>query len=280
MIDKNYMNKVNNKELFQYNIRTICTAIDSVNSATGETVKLRICSFVNLLIHDPFLGPTFTYIFTLSIRYPLQMKTDDLFPSIDMPQEPIAQIIFVLNLMYACTKDSFRSIFDTIFKIYGSGQKTTDFITHILSSPLKLLKDRLTQLSIFSWSTLQESLSEILFPNYAFEFLIPDSLPQELCLNKDRFLLYLKKAHFSAEEIEILSKDIDLYIKNHNSYKPDIFFIKAYLAEIAKYGGRTALSAILSTCTNSMLVRYILEADPAVPVKKRGRKPNSVKRSS
>lgn len=270
------MDKMSNEKLFRYNIRTICCVIDSVNSATGETVKLRVQSFINLLNNDPFLGPVFNSVFRLSIRYPLRMKTDDLYPSIDMPEDPVAQIIFVLNLMHECTKHPPRSVFDIIFKLYGSGQETVDFIDHVFKAPLLLLKVRLLHLTAFSWNEIQENLPEILFPKYAFRFLTPETLPQEYCINKDRILFYFRKANIKADTIRTLSEDIDIYIKNHNTYNPDIFFIKEFLARIIKYGGRAALSAMLSACTNSILVPYILEADPATaPLRKRGPKPKS-----
>lgn len=275
------MIKMNNEKLFRYNIRTICCVIDSVNEATGETVKLRIHSFINLLDNDPFLGPAFNTVFRLNIRYPLRMKTDDLFPSIDMPEDPVAQIIFVLNLMHDSAKHPPRSVFDIIFKLYGSGHGTVDFINHVFKAPLLLLKVRLLYLTTFSWNEIRDNLPEILFPKYAFRFLTPESLPPEYCINKDRILLYFREANIEADTIRTLSKDIDLYIKNHNTYNPDIFFIKEFLARIIKYGGRAALSAMLSACTNSMLVPYILEADPATaPPKKRGPKPKSVMHKS
>lgn len=270
------MNKMNREKLFRYSIRTICCVIDSVNSATGETVKLRIRSFINLLANDPFFGPVFGTVFGLKIRYPLRMTTDDLYPSLDMPEDPVAQIIFILNLMYDSTNNPSRSIFDPIFKIYGSGQETVDFIEHVIRFPLQLLKVRLLQLTAFSWEEIRGNIYEILFPKYSFRFLTPESLPQQDCLSRERILFYFRKAHIGKETVLALSDDIDTYIKNHNRYDPDLFFIKEFLARIVRHGGRPALSAVLCACTNPLLIPYILEADPvSAPLKKRGPKPKS-----
>lgn len=268
------MNKMNDKDMFRYNVRTICCVIDSVNAATGETVRIRTKSFINLLENDPFLSPIFDHIFQLRPYYRLRMTTDDLYPSIDMPEEPVAQIIFVLNFMYDCAKRPSRSIFDLIFAIYGSGNETGDFIEHVLRAPLALLKARLLQLLAFSWEEIKDNLSEILFPNYVYRFLTPDSLPQEHCINMDRILFYFRKARIDKEKMSFLLKDIDLYIKNHNSYNPDIFFIKEFLSHVVRHGGRMALSAILCASSSSLIIPHILDADPAAAtLRKRGRKP-------
>lgn len=265
---------MNDKDMFRYSVRTICCVIDSVNTATGETVKIRIKSFINLLENDPFLSPVFMRIFKLRPYYRLRMSTDDLYPSIDMPGEPVAQIMFVLNFMYDCVKRPPRSIFDLIFEIYGSGNETRDFIEHVLHAPLLLFKARLLQLFAFSWDEIKDNLSEILFPNYAYRFLTPDSLPQEHCINMDRILFYFREARIDEEKTAFLLKDINLYIENHNSYHPDYFFIKEFLSHIVRHGGRKALSAILCASSSSLIIPYILDADPAAVVpRKRGRKP-------
>ena len=269
---------MNQESLFKYNIESICCVIDSLNRSTGETIKVRIHSFVNLLANDPFLGAAFRGIFELRPYFRLSMKIDDLFPSIDLPEEPVAQIIFVLNLMHDSVTRPRYSIFDVIFKLYGSGNGTADFVRHVFREPLELLKVRLRELSLFPWAEIKRDTSEILFPSTAYRFLTPDSLPEEECINKDRILYRLQQAHLTKEEIASMDKDFDLFVSNHNSYRPDIFFVKGFLARLVKYGGRPALSVIFDLCNNTILLSHIVDADPAVhPVKKRGRKPNPPK---
>ena len=77
---------MNQESLFKYNIESICCVIDSLNHSTGETIKVRIHSFVNLLANDPFLGAAFRRIFELHPYFRLSMKIDDLFPSVDLPK--------------------------------------------------------------------------------------------------------------------------------------------------------------------------------------------------
>ena len=269
---------MNRDSLVKYNIESICCVVDSLNRSTGETIKVRIHSFVNLLANDPFLGAAFRRIFELHPYFRLSMKIDDLFPSVDLPKDPIAQIIFVLNLMHDSVTRPHYSIFDLIFKMYGSGSGTSDFVRHVFCAPLELLKVRLRQLSLFTWEEIRHNASEILFPYESFRFLTPESLPEEEQINKDRILYRLQQAHVKPEEIELMAEDFDLFVSNHNSYRPDIFFIKGFLSRVVKHGGRPALSIIFDMCNNEILLPHIIDADPAVhPIRKRGRKPNPPK---
>lgn len=257
--------------LFKYNIRTICTVIDSINNATGETIKLRINSFINLLRDDPFLGPTFKTIFALNPFYRLSRKTNDLFPSIDLPNEPVAQIIFVINLMHFCSQDSRNSIFDFIFKLYGSGKYTSDFIKHVIEEPLKLLKTRLLNLDFFNWNEIESHISEILFPQHSFDYLTPHSLPDGSCIEKEKLVYLLKIFTSNKENINKIAVKLDEYVQNHNSYHPDIFFIQNFLSRVVKYGGREALSVIFNTCQNELIAPHILNADFELNKKKKKR---------
>ena len=162
--------------------------------------------------------------------------------------------------------------------MYGSGSGTSDFVRHVFCAPLELLKVRLRQLSLFTWEEIRHNASEILFPYESFRFLTPESLPEEEQINKDRILYRLQQAHVKPEEIELMAEDFDLFVSNHNSYRPDIFFIKGFLSRVVKHGGRPALSIIFDMCNNEILLPHIIDADPAVhPIRKRGRKPNPPK---